>query len=181
MNTDNKIPVTPKILLSDYQDTITNYMHLGLLPFFIGAFGPWVFIANEPFFIQSFLFYSSLIFVFLAGSVWATALIATPKNTEPQNTNIDNDIDNHIHNNGSRTIHVAMVFSLWPLGCYFLAPLYATGLMLLGFLLLLLWEKKHLNQYYPAWYIDLRHKITFIVIACHMLTILNIIRTDTLI
>ena len=173
MNTDNNRPNTPQIALSDRQDIITNYMHLGLLPFFIGAFGPWVFIADEPFFIQSFLFYSSLIFVFLAGTLWATALFSTPKNSELQNTKTDH--------NRSHTIHVAMVFSLWPLGCYFLAPLPATGLMLLGFLLLLLWEKKHINQYYPAWYIALRHKITFIVIACHMLTILNIIRTDTLI
>ena len=172
MNTDNNSPNTPKIRLSDHQDIITNYMHLGLLPFFIGAFGPWVFIANEPFFIQNFLFYSSLIFVFLAGTLWATVLFATPKNSKPQNTKI---------NNSSRSIHVAMGFSLWPLACYFLAPLYATGLMLLGFLLLLFWEKKHLNRYYPAWYQALRHKITFIVIACHMLTILNIIRTDTLI
>ncbi|MFT6221415.1 MAG: hypothetical protein ACJA0C_000818, partial [Candidatus Endobugula sp.] len=29
--------------LNPHQDTITNYMYLGLLPFFIGAFGPWIF------------------------------------------------------------------------------------------------------------------------------------------
>ncbi len=146
-------------------------MYLGLLPFFIGAFGPWVFIDYEPFFIKAFLLYSFIIFSFLAGALWAIALFVIP-----QNTMIQEQESGLAQEHGSRYIHSAIIFSLWPLACYFLAPLYATGLMLLGFLLLLFWEKKVINILYPLWYKALRHKITFIVIACHMLTLLNIIR-----
>jgi hypothetical protein len=171
MKTDNSNSNGPMILLGNYQDIVTNYMYLGLLPFFIGAFGPWIFIANEPLLIRLFLFYSSLIFVFLAGSLWAIALFANPKHDKKEE-------GSKISNFGN--IHCAIIFSLWPLGCYFLPPFYAAATMLIGFLLLLLWEKKHINQFYPEWYQVLRHKITFIVIACHMLTILNVLRADIL-
>jgi hypothetical protein len=157
------------IFLDNHQDIVTNYMYLGLLPFFIGAFGPWVFIANEPFFIRLFLFYSSIIFVFLAGSLWALALVVKSKD----------DITKS--NSSPRTVHCAIIFSLWPLGCYFLPPIYAVTVMLTGFLLLLGWEKLFANQHYSPWYKALRHKVTFIVIACHMLSILNIVRTDVII
>jgi hypothetical protein len=169
MTTDNNNANNTKTLFGNQQDIVTNYTYLGLLPFFIGAFGPWIFIANEPLLIRLFLFYSSIIFVFLAGSLWAIALFINSKN--------DKAVEN-IKASGFGSIHCAIVFSLWPLGCYFFAPLYAAAIMLLGFLFLLLWEKKHINQYYPEWYQALRHKITFIVIACHMLTILNILRAD---
>jgi hypothetical protein len=158
-----------RFFLDNHQNIVTNYMYLGLLPFFIGAFGPWIFIANEPFFIRLFLFYSSIIFVFLAGSLWAIALIIKSKNDDSEDNN--NKIS-------LRNVHCAIVFSLWPLGCYFLPPLYAVSTMLIGFLLLLGWEKLFVNQHYSLWYRVLRHKITFIVIACHMLSILNIVRTD---
>lgn len=161
-----------KFFLDNHQDIVTNYMYLGLLPFFIGAFGPWIFIANEPFLIRFFLFYSSIIFVFLAGSLWAIALVAKSKN---------DDSEDDKNNIGPRTVHCAIVFSLWPIGCYFLPPLYAVAIMLIGFLLLLGWEKLFVNQHYSPWYRTLRHKITFIVIACHMLSILNLVRTDILI
>lgn len=156
-------PSSSKPSLNDHQDIITNYMYLGLIPFFIGAFGPWVLIDHEPFFINAFLLYSSIIFSFLAGALWAIALFVIPQGSLGQEYN-------------PRYIHSAILFSLWPLIGYFLAPLYATSLMLLGFLLLLLWEKRVINILYPLWYQTLRHKITFIVIACHMLTLLNIIR-----
>ena len=158
-------------LLNIHQSTITNYMYLGLLPFFIGAFGPWVLIDYEPFFIKAFFLYSSIIFSFLAGALWAIALFIMPNKTIGDEQASQSDSEH-----SSRYIHSAIIFSLWPLICYFLAPLYATGAMLLGFLLLLLWEKKAMNTLYPLWYQALRHKITFIVIACHMLTLLNIIR-----
>jgi hypothetical protein len=172
MSIDNHSTYTTKSFLDHHQDIITNYMYLGLLPFFIGAFGPWLFIAAEPFLIRLFLFYSSLIFVFLAGSLWAIAIFVNFDSSGVTNIN-------HSHN--LRSIHCAIICSLWPLGCYFLSPLYAVPIMLIGFLLLLLWEKKHINLYYPEWYQALRHKITFIVIACHMLVILNIVRADILI
>ena len=151
--------------LDTYKNTITNYMYLGLLPFFMGAFGPWVLIDHEPFFIHAFLAYSSIIFSFLAGTLWTLALFIAPQGTIAQEPIPV-----------SRYVHGAIVFSLIPFVAYFLPSLSATVLMLLGFLCLLLWEKKAVNRFYVTWYQTLRHKITFIVIACHMLTLLNIIR-----
>jgi hypothetical protein len=161
-----------RFFLDNHQDIVTNYMYLGLLPFFIGAFGPWIFIAEEPFLIRFFLFYSSIIFVFLAGSLWTIALVEKL---------IASDAGSSKSSGSPRTVHCAIVFSLWPLGCYLLPPLYAVTLMLTGYLLLLSWEKLFVNQHYSPWYKALRHKITFIVVACHMLSILNIVRTDVLI
>lgn len=144
--------------LSDQnRDSITNYMYLGLLPFFACALGPWVFADYEGFLTQLFFFYSTLILVFLSGALWAIALFA----------NIDYR---------QRQIHMAIMFSLWPLAAFFMPLLWQILFMLLGFLLLLFWEKCFIHVIYPDWYRQLRHKITFIVVACHMLTIWNIIR-----
>lgn len=142
--------------LNDHQETITRYMYLGLLPFFICAFGPWVLINYEPQFIAFFFFYSVIILAFLSGTLWAVALFSQ---TEYRR----------------RQINAAIAFSLWPLLCFALPQLYGIGLMLIGFLLLLFWEKCFVNAAYPSWYQALRHKITFMVVACHMLTLWNII------
>jgi hypothetical protein len=139
------------------QTTITNYMYLGILPFFICALGPWVFADYEARLTTVFLFYSSIILVFLAGTIWSLALfsgIAYP----------------------NRHIHLAIIFSLWPFVAFFLTHMLASGLLLLGFLLLLFWEKCFINAIYPSWYQKLRHQITFIVVACHMLVIFNLLK-----
>lgn len=144
-----------------HQDTITHYMYLGLLPFFIGALGPWLLPDEEKAFSQLFFFYSTIILSFLAGALWAIALF-----TE--------------HARPARHLHTAIVFSLWPLIAYvivfFLPLLVAIGFMLIGFLLLLFWEKCFINVHYPEWYQNMRHKITFIVAGCHMLVIFNLLR-----
>ena len=140
-----------------HQELITNYMYLGLLPFMICAFGPWILVDYKTALTSLFFFYSAIILVFLAGTLWAIALF----------TGIEHR---------RRHIHAAIIFSLWPLVCYFLTDLYAVALMLIGFLLLLFWEKCFINPTYRNWYQTLRHKITFIVVACHMLTLWNIIR-----
>ena len=150
--------------INDHQDTITQYMFLGLLPFFICAFGPWVFADAESVLTQLFILYSTIILAFLAGALWAIALFT--------------EIEYR-----ARHIHMAILISLWPLASYGLAYLmassvYSIGLLLLGFLLLLFWEKCFINATYPNWYQALRHKITFIVVACHMLAIWNVIRVD---
>lgn len=147
-------------LLSPHQDTITNYMYLGLLPFFAGAFGPWVFASQETELTQLFLHYSTIIFSFLAGSLWAMALFS------------------HNEDNAefiARHIHAAIAFSLLPLTAYFLPPLYHIGLLMIGFLALLFWEKLFLKTLYPSWYQALRHRVSFIVVACHMLTLWNVL------
>ena len=138
-------------------------MYAGLLPFFAGALGPWIFAKSETLLTGLFLFYSSLILVFLAGILWAIALFipASPNSTA----------------NSPRYIHAAIAFSLWPLIAYLLPEIYSTGLMIIGFLLLLFWEKCYINSHYANWYQKLRHQITFIVVACHMLVIFNLLRS----
>ena len=145
-----------KNLSDQQQHTVTQYMYLGLLPFLAGAIGPWIAPQYEPWLIDSFLFYSGLILVFLAGALWALALF-TDLPTRPP------------------VIHGAIGFSLWPLVSYFFSPFYAALWLIAGFLGLLFWEKCYVNSLYPAWYHKLRHKITFIVVACHMLTVWNVI------
>ena len=147
----------PDKMTEQQQQTITNYMYLGLLPFFGCALGPWVFPDYEILLSKLFFFYASLILVFLAGVLWAVSLFT--------------DIDYR-----TRQIHTAIAFSLWPLVCYFLPDIIAISLILIGFLLLLFWETCFHKNLYPNWYQTLRHKITFIVVACHMLTIWNLIR-----
>ncbi len=146
-----------KELPNQHQDIITNYMYLGLLPFLACALGPWVFSDHEALLANVFLFYSSMILVFLSGALWGIALF----------------LQNHKE---SRYIHLAIIFSLWPFAAYFLPQIYAASFMLVGFLLLLFWEKCFIIEFYSNWYQALRHKITFIVVACHMLLIFNLIR-----
>ena len=140
------------------QALISNYMYLGLLPFFACAFGPWVFTDYATRLVALFLLYSGIILVFLAGVLWAISLFVE-------------GIDHR-----ARHSHMAIALSLWPLGSAFLPQLYATGVMAVGFLWLLFWEKCFINPLYPQWYRNLRHKITFMVVACHMLTIWNLLR-----
>jgi len=144
--------------LNKHQDTITNYMYLGLLPFFAGALTPWIFVDYEAIAIDLFFIYSAIILAFLSGIIWASTLLKD----EPNN---------------QRHLHIAIVFSLFPFLAALLPLLFKIGMMLLGFLLLLFWEKLFVNHLYAHWYQQLRHKITFIVVACHMLTLLNIIQT----
>ncbi len=136
-------------------------MYLGLLPFFAGALGPWVLAEHEWWFTQMFLWYSAIIYSFLAGTIWATALFG---HNEENKTFI------------GRHIHAAIIFSLIPLLSVLLPAAFHTGIMLVGFLALLFWEKLFLKPLYPQWYQELRHRITFIAVACHMLVIWNIIR-----
>ena len=143
--------------LNKHQDAITNYMYLGLLPFFAGALSPWIFSDYESIAVELFFIYSAIILAFLAGVVWASVLLKD----EAHNT---------------RHLHMAITLSLFPLLAALLPDLYKIGLMFIGFLLLLFWEKLFLNHLYANWYQQMRHKITFIVVACHMLTIWNIIQ-----
>jgi hypothetical protein len=143
--------------VNNQQPVITNYTYAGLLPFFASALGPWVFADYTQHFAAFFIFYAAIILVFLAGALWGIALYS--------------DISLR-----ARHLHTAIFFSLLPLLAYFLPHTIGIGLMLLGFLLLLFWEKCFVNNIYPQWYQTLRHKVTFIVVACHMLMLLTLIR-----
>lgn len=145
------------ILIDQHQTTITNYMYLGLLPFFMGALGPWIFADQELWLSNIFLFYSSIILVFLSGTLWGIALFS----------NIANPL---------RHIHCAIVFSLIPFAVHFFSPMLNSVALLISFLLFLFWEKCFINSIYPQWYQKLRHQITFIVAGCHMLVIFNLLK-----
>lgn len=146
-------------LLSPHKETITNYMYLGLLPFFIGALGPWIFADNETVLSEAFLLYSTVIYAFLSGAIWATALFG---HSEATRIFI------------GRHIHAAIVCSLVPFLSYALPLIYHAAVMLVAYLALLFWEKLFLQDIYPSWYQALRHRITFIAVACHMLVIWNL-------
>jgi len=150
--------------MTQYQDTITQYMYLGLLPFFIGVFGPWVFADYEWILTKIFIHYSAIILSFLAGVLWAVTLFTDG------------------HEPKKRHIHAAITFSLLPLlghlSGYLLPTVITLSISILGFASLLFWEKLFLHALYPRWYQELRHRISFIVIACHMLAIWNVIHTS---
>lgn len=148
-------------LLEPYRDIIANMVYVGLLPFFMGSLGPWILASYEAEFSTFFLFYSTIVYSFLAGSIWAVALFAHDRAQAPF-------IRRHLY--------AAIILSLIPLIGYFLATGYHVMVMLLAFLLLLFWEKLFLHTVYPHWYQQLRHRITFIVVACHMLVIWNLMR-----
>lgn len=149
-------------LLNPHKETITNYMYLGLLPFFAGALGPWIFASSETWLSQTFLMYSTVIYSFLAGTLWASALFG-------------HDEENHIYI--GRHIHAAIVCSLIPFFSYFLPMVYHASIMLIAYLALLFWEKLFLQHVQPNWYQLLRHRISFIAVACHMLVVWNLIHT----
>lgn len=144
--------------LSEYQELITNYMYLGVLPFFIGAFGPWIFADHESVLTHYFIIYSTIIFAFLSGAIWAIALFS-PINFP------------------RRHMHVAIVLSLIPFFSFFTPAVVNVSLLFSAYFILLFWEKLFINALYPSWYQAMRHRISFIVIACHMLVIWNLIRS----
>lgn len=149
---------SPKFL-DQHQLLISQYMHAGLLPFMAGAFLPWVFADWEAAITQWFLLYSGLILAFLSGILWAVGLfIEEEQSPRPKH------------------FHGAIIFSLIPLFAFALPPLWQAGTLACGFFALLRWEKKHSNHFYTLWYSELRHKITFIVLACHMLVIWSLMR-----
>ncbi|MBX2807432.1 MAG: DUF3429 domain-containing protein [Cellvibrionaceae bacterium] len=142
--------------LDQHQTIITHYTYLGLLPFFAGAVGPWLAPDLRYVFIDFVLLYAAIILAFLAGTLWCVALLGA---VQPQR----------------RQIHAAIVFSLWPLISHLLAYGNQIGAMLMGFLLLLFWEKCFINSLYPQWYQQLRHRVSFIVAACLMLLFFNLL------
>lgn len=137
---------------------ITNTGYLGLLPFFIGALGPWLLIAYESVLIELFIAYSIMILGFMSGCVWALGAF------------------------GSLEHPIRLLYAgLLPIGLIVVAlvvpPVWSIGLLALGYALLLLSERAFLSQYYPAWYQQLRRRLTWTVLSCHLLCFFNIIHT----
>ena len=140
--------------------SVTNAGFAGLLPFFMTALGPWIFIEYEPLLIALFVVYSTIILAFMAGSLWAVSVFTeAPRPLFYRYTSLG-------------------VIGLIIIGAL-IGGLTQLLLMALGYCTLWLAEKLYLAGFYPDWYNTLRHKLTWIVIGCHMLCIFNLIHTAT--
>lgn len=140
---------------------VTQYMYLGLIPFFIGAIGPWLHDSWTQALSQFFIAYAAIILAFLAGALWGISLFSSV-------------------NVSSKQLHAAITFSLIafiPVIQFLpISDVYRVICLGIGFLCLLNWEKRTLASLYPAQYLQFRHKISFIVLGCHMLVVWNLIR-----
>lgn len=148
--------------LSDKQfSNIVQYMYLGLIPFFIGAIGPWILNSWTATLTQFFIFYAAIILAFLAGALWGISLFSSIELS-------------------SKQLHAAILFSLVAfIPTISLIPITDELRVIclgIGFFCLLNWEKRTLDSLYPQQYLQLRHKISFIVLGCHMLVVWNLMR-----
>lgn len=141
--------------IEKHKNIVSRYMHLGLLPFLAGPFIPWILPDQLNLVTEVFFAYSLIIFAFLSGVIWASALLRS-------------------EHCPARNLHLAIIFSLLPFIAVFLPTMAKIGFMMVSFLVLLYWEKRFMSSIYPDWYQQLRHRITFVVVACHMLVIANL-------
>lgn len=141
--------------LDTRKNLVRNYMLAGLVPFFVLGFGLWVMEGDPVRLGELFFLYSTMILVFLSGVLWAFALSYHQE----------------------RQLHAAIVFSLWPLPAHFLPDFMGIFLMAVGFLLLLLWERKVLKSMLPLWYSSLRVHISWLVVICHLAVVVRLVKT----
>lgn len=138
--------------------TPRNLGYLGLLPFLIGATGPWVFPDARDWLSHALLWYSLAIFSFLCGSIWGVVL--------------QRDVP-------GRKIHliVAKVFLVAAWIAIFLPVAYALGMLIICYVALYQWERHtRLKHALGVDYLLLRQQLTWPAVACHMLALFNTIR-----
>lgn len=121
----------------------------GLLPFLGGAIGIWLPVSWAPVAAFGFMGYSAAILSFLGGLQWGIAL-------QPETGRLRERLIV-----GVLPVLVAAI-SL-PIGVRWGAPI-----LLLGFVLLLVWECLRNRTSMPAWYLPMRIRLTVIVAACHV-------------
>lgn len=138
--------------------TPRNLGYLGLLPFFMGATGPWIFPEGRVWLTNALLWYSLAIFSFLCGSIWGVVLQrAVP----------------------ARNVHfiVAKLFLILAWIAVFLPVAYALGALIVYYIALYQWERlTHLKHALGPDYLLLRQQLTWPAVACHMLALFNTIR-----
>jgi hypothetical protein len=128
----------------------------GLLPFLAGGFG--VFLLEDLLLAlaqRSFLIYSLAILCFLAGTLWGETL---PEPGDGQRATI-------LVSNG------IVLFAFFAI--LTAQPVLAAGLLLLGHLAQLWYERQSLHR--PAWYVRLRTGLTTVAALCHLLFIAGLI------
>jgi hypothetical protein len=138
--------------------TPRNLGYLGLLPFFMGAMGPWVFHDALGWLTHGILWYSLAIFSFLCGSIWGLVL--------------QRDVP-------ARRVHLITCKCFLLLGwiAIFLPVPYALGMLIVCYVALYQWERHtHLKHALGPDYLHLRQQLTWPAVACHMLALFNTIR-----
>lgn len=135
-----------------------NLGYLGLIPFFLGAVGPWVFYDQLEWFTSAILWYSLAKICFLGGSIWGVVLHRPVP---------------------ARRLHFIVATSFLLLGwvAIFFPPVYALGALMCLHVALYYWERyTHLKHALGPDYLLLRQQLTWPAVACHMLALFNIIR-----
>ncbi len=129
--------------------------YLGLVPFIAAAAGPWVLYDHTPWILQAFHYYSAIILAFMAGTVWGVRL--DYGRADPG------------------TLIVSIVIALGAVGSLLLPMRGALILLAAGYLFLLQWERRRV---FPSlavdWYPMLRQRLTWTVVACHMMAFWNL-------
>jgi hypothetical protein len=139
-------------------ETPTNLGYLGLIPFFLGAVGPWVFYDRLEWLTSALMWYSLAALAFLSGSIWGIVLHRPVS---------------------ARRLHFAVASSFMLLGwiAIFFSPLYALGMLMFLHVALYYWERyTHLKHALGPDYLLLRQQLTWPAVACHMLALFNLIR-----
>ena len=137
--------------------TPLNLGYLGLLPFFVGAAGPWVFHDARVWLTQALLWYSLAIFSFTCGGIWGLVL--------------QRDVP-------GRQAHLIMAkcFLIVAWIALFLPVTYGLGVLIICYVALYQWERHtHLKHIFGPDYLHLRQQLTWPAVACHMLALFNVI------
>ena len=131
------------------QNTILQYTYTGALPFFALSITPWISPDSKYIAIDLFLLYSTLILNFLAGTFWVLGI--TKHGEKPR-----------YH------LHAAIFLSLWGFLSHLLPYKPQIVCLAIGLLEKLWREKRFFSAFYTDWYQQLRHRITYIVLGCHL-------------
>lgn len=139
------------------------YGVLGVIPFFVGAVGPWITPQYTAFLTEAFQIYAAVIISFLAGSIWTVALLTRITGQQ-------------LH------LAIAMVVVILAWASLFLAGFSTVPIHAVCLLFLCWWEKRtNLSDTLDAEYLCLRGRLTWPVVACHMIVELNLVRAAQLI
>lgn len=143
------------MLHNDAIHTAQRLGFLGLLPFLAFTLGGLLDLQAEAS-IRLFVSYSAIILSFLGGVHWGLAML---RNDAP-----------------TRELHWSMLPSLLGIAV-FVAAHWSPSLVLLcilavGHLFWLKFEKRHLQHEDYAWYLELRGRLTFTVVALHVILVI---------
>lgn len=129
----------------------------GLVPFLATTLGVWLAPAAwQAALLMAFLAYGAVILSFLGGIHWGLVMVA-PRPAE-------------VATRGRWLASMAPSLLAWP--ALLVGGLAGTGLLALGFVLVMGLEQRHRQCLeLPAWYLSLRWLLTLVVLACHGLVI----------